>query len=31
MYYCANEIRPNRRIEEEDMKEIWPEWNPELF
>ena len=25
------EIRPNRRITEDDMKEIWPEWTPELF
>jgi len=24
-------IRPQRRIEQEDMDEIWPEWNPELF
>ena len=25
------EIRPKRRIEKEDMEEIWPEWTPELF
>lgn len=24
-------IRPNRRIEKEDMDKIWPEWTPELF
>ena len=24
-------IRPHRRIEKEDLDEIWPEWNPELF
>ena len=24
-------IRPNRRIEDEDMKEIWPEWSPCIF
>ncbi len=24
-------IRPNRRIEEKDMKEIWPEWSPDIF
>jgi len=25
------EIRPKRRIEKEDLDEIWPEWTPELF
>ena len=25
------DIRPNRRIKEEDMNEIWPDWTPELF
>jgi Rps23 Pro-64 3,4-dihydroxylase Tpa1-like proline 4-hydroxylase len=25
------EIRPNRRITQDDMNEIWPEWSPELF
>ena len=25
------EIRPSRRIEKEDMEEIWPDWTPELF
>ena len=25
------EIRPNKRIEEKDMEEIWPEWTPEIF
>ena len=25
------EIRPLRRIEQEDMERIWPEWNPEEF
>ena len=25
------EIRPNRRIEEEDMEEIWPELTLEIF
>jgi Rps23 Pro-64 3,4-dihydroxylase Tpa1-like proline 4-hydroxylase len=24
-------IRPNRRIEKEDMECIWPDWTPELF
>ena len=24
-------IRPMRRIEKEDMNEIWPEWTPEIF
>jgi len=24
-------IRPNRRITEQDMNEIWPEWTPDLF
>lgn len=24
-------IRPFRRIEKEDMEQIWPEWNPEEF
>lgn len=23
-------IRPHRRIEKEDLDEIWPEWNPEM-
>ena len=25
------EIRPHRRIEQEDMDKIWPDWTPELF
>lgn len=25
------EIRPHRRINPQDMKEIWPEWTPELY
>ena len=25
------EIRPKRRIEKEDLDEIWPDWTPELF
>jgi len=25
------EIRPYRRITDEDMKEIWPEWTPDIF
>ena len=25
------EIRPHRRIEQEDMDRIWPDWTPELF
>lgn len=25
------EIRPHRRIEQEDMNKIWPDWTPELF
>jgi len=25
------EIRPYRRITDDDMKEIWPDWNSELF
>lgn len=25
------EIRPNRRIEKEDMEEIWSDWTPEIF
>lgn len=24
-------IRPHRRIEQEDMNKIWPDWTPELF
>jgi Rps23 Pro-64 3,4-dihydroxylase Tpa1-like proline 4-hydroxylase len=24
-------IRPNRRITDKDMEEIWPEWTPEIF
>ena len=24
------EIRPHRRIKQEDMDEIWPEWSPYL-
>ena len=25
------EIRPHRRINPQDMEEIWPEWSPELY
>ena len=25
------EIRPHRRIEQEDMDKIWPDWRPPLF
>lgn len=25
------DIRPKRRISEEDMKKIWPEWDPSIF